>query len=35
MPNKTYAKEWLEIANHNLESAKILYVEAHYKSGNS
>lgn len=30
MPNKTYAKEWLEIASHHLESAKILYEKAHY-----
>ena len=30
MPNKTYAKEWLEIASHHLESAKILYEKTHY-----
>ncbi len=30
MPNKIYAKEWLEIANHHLESVKILYEGTHY-----
>ncbi len=30
MPNKTYAKEWLEKAYHDLSSAKILFNANHY-----
>ncbi len=30
MPNKTSAKEWLNIAYHNLKSAQILFENNHY-----
>jgi len=30
MPNKTYAKEWLEKAYHDLSSATILFNSNHY-----
>lgn len=30
MPNKTYALEWLELANRNLETARLLLRENHF-----
>lgn len=30
MPHDTYAKEWLELARHNLEAAEILFQANHY-----
>ena len=30
MPNKTYAKEWLEFAKRNQETAEILFEKDHY-----
>ncbi len=30
MPNKTYALEWIELANKNLETARILIRENHF-----
>jgi HEPN domain-containing protein len=30
MANKQYALEWLELAKHNLEAAKLLYDSKHY-----
>jgi HEPN domain-containing protein len=30
MPNKTYAREWLELARRNLDTARLLFDVRHY-----
>ncbi len=30
MPNKVYAKEWIELARHNLQGAEILFEAGHF-----
>jgi HEPN domain-containing protein len=30
MPNKIYAREWLELARHNLQGAEILFAADHF-----
>ena len=30
MPNKVYAKEWIELARHNLQGAEILFAADHF-----